>query len=83
MTAQNTYRGGTPPNGITDKKADRKGGGPDVFTVNDGIPFWGLGDHETLIVALAIPVVTLSGWKRPCTVRESDLESAMVRSLDR
>ena len=54
-----------------------------MFTVTDGIPFWGLVYHETLIVALAIPVVTLSGWKRPCTVRESDLESAMVRSLDR
>ena len=54
-----------------------------MFTITDGIPFWGLGDHETLIVALALPIVTRSGWKGPCTVRGSDLESAMVISLDR
>ena len=53
-----------------------------MFTVTDGIPFWGMGDHETMIVALVLPIATLSGWKGPCTIRGSDLESAMVRSLD-
>ena len=54
-----------------------------MFTITDGIPFWGLVDHETMIFALVLPIVTRSGWKGPCTVRGSDLESAMVRSLDR
>ena len=54
-----------------------------MFTVTDGIPFWGLVDHETLIVDLALPIATHSGWKGPCTVRGSDFESAMVISLDR
>ena len=54
-----------------------------MFTITDGIPFWGLVDHETLIVDLALPIATHSGWKGPCNVIGSDLEAAMVISLDR
>ena len=32
-----------------------------MFTVTDGIPFWGVVDHETLIVALDLPIVTYNG----------------------
>ena len=54
-----------------------------MFTVTDGIPFWGLVYHETMIVALALPIATHSGWKGPCNFIGSDLEAAMVISLDR
>ena len=28
-----------------------------LFTVTDGMKFWGLGDHEPLIIALFLPVI--------------------------
>ena len=54
-----------------------------MFTVPVGMPFWGVGDNETLIVALFLPIVKLGYWVLPCTGKCIELEYEMVRSLDR
>ena len=36
-----------------------------LFTVIVGMPFWGFGEHEPLIIALFIPVVYCSNWSIP------------------
>ena len=36
-----------------------------LFTVTVGMPFWGLVEHEPLIIALFLPVVSCSNWRIP------------------
>ena len=36
-----------------------------LFTVTIGMSFWGLGEHETLVIALFLPVFSCSNWRGP------------------
>ena len=36
-----------------------------MFNITVGMPFWGLGEHETLIIALFVTVVSCRNWRGP------------------
>ena len=40
-----------------------------LFSVPVGIPCWGLGEHEPLIIALFLPIVSRRKWKGQWTIR--------------
>ena len=54
-----------------------------LFTVTVGMPFWVLGEHEHMIVALFLPIKKLMYWREPWTVRVSELKEVKVISLER
>ena len=54
-----------------------------LFTVLVGMPFWGMGNHEPLIVALLLPIITCRYGKGPWTIIGSDLVVVTVRDLER
>ena len=43
-----------------------------LFNNTVGIPLWGLGEHEYLIIDLFLPVVYLSNWRGPWTIKHID-----------
>ena len=45
-----------------------------LFTVTVGIPFWGLVEHESLIISLFLPVVSFSNWRGPWKINEIGLK---------
>ena len=52
---------------------NKMGEGADLLlTVPVGVPCWGLGEHEPLILYLFHPIVSRRKWKGPCTIREID-----------
>ena len=53
-----------------------------LFTVIVGIPFWGLGEHEPLIIALFLPVVSFSNWRGAWTIKEIDWTYGTTRVVD-
>ena len=53
-----------------------------LFTVTVGIPFWVLGEHKPLIIALFIPVVSFSNWRGPWTINEIDWKYGIARAVD-
>ena len=53
-----------------------------LFTVTVGIIFWGLGEHEALIIPFFIPVVYYSNWRIPWTIKGSDWTSGTDRYVD-
>ena len=53
-----------------------------LFTVTVGIPFWGLGEHEPLIIALFLPVVSFSNWRGAWTIKEIDWTYGTTRVVD-
>ena len=46
-----------------------------LFTVPVGIPFWRLGEHEPLIIALFIPVFYRRNWRGNWTIKGSSCQS--------
>ena len=50
-----------------------------MFTVTVGMPFWGLVEHEPLIIALFLPVVSCSNWMIPYTIKGNDWTSETSR----
>ena len=53
-----------------------------LFTVTVGIPFWGLGEHEPLIIALFLPVVSCSNWRGTWTIKWIDCTYGVARAVD-
>ena len=53
-----------------------------LFNVPIGKKFWGMGEHEILIVDLFTLIVTHRDWKEPQTARVSELESRTLRYLE-
>ena len=53
-----------------------------LFTVIVGMPFWGFGEHEPLIIALFIPVVYCSNWSIPWTIKGSGCTYVTFRAID-
>ena len=43
-----------------------------MSTVPVGIPFWGLGEHEPLIIALFLPIVSIRNLRGPWKIKGSD-----------
>ena len=58
------------------KKADL------LFTVPVGMPCWGLREHEPLIIALFLPIVSRRNWKCPWTIHVSDWVRGAVRYFE-
>ena len=52
-----------------------------LFTVIVGIPFWDLGVHEPLIIALFFPIISLRNWRRPRKIKVSEWASRIARAL--
>ena len=51
-----------------------------LFTVTVGMPCWGIGEHEPLILAPPPPqIVSHSNWKGPWTIQGSDWGRGTVR----
>ena len=50
-----------------------------LFTVTVGMTCWGLREHETLIIALFIPIVSHRNWKGTRTIHGSDSGRGAVR----
>ena len=46
-----------------------------IFTIPIGMTFWGLGEHEPVIIALFFPIVTRKGWRGPWNIIGSELEA--------
>ena len=40
-----------------------------IFTVPVGMTFWEWGEHEPIIIALFIPVVSHINWRGPWTIK--------------
>ena len=53
-----------------------------MFTVNFVMPFWGLGEHEPLIIDLFLPVFSCRNWRRPCKIKGSDWTYGTFRPSD-
>ena len=53
-----------------------------LFTVSVEMPFWGLGDHEPLIRAFFLSMVSRRNWKGPWTIRGSDWGRVTVRYFE-
>ena len=53
-----------------------------LFTVTVGIPFWGLGEHESLIISLVLPVLYCSNWRGPWTINDIDWTYVIARAVD-
>ena len=53
-----------------------------LFTGTFGMSFWGLLEHEPLIIALFIPVVSYKNWRGSWTINGSDWVSGMFRDFD-
>ena len=53
-----------------------------MFKITVGMPFWGLGEHEPLIIALFVTVVSCRNWRGPWKIKGSDLTYGTSRSVD-
>ena len=53
-----------------------------MFTVPVGIPCWGLGEHEPLIISLILIFVYRSNWRRPWTIIAIDSKSVTDRAVE-
>ena len=53
-----------------------------IFTVPVGIPFGGLGEHETLMIALFLPFVFCRNQRVPWTIKVSDWVSGTYICFD-
>ena len=53
-----------------------------MFTVTVGIPFWGFGEHEPLIITLFLPVVSWRNWRGPWKIKGSDWTYGTAISVD-
>ena len=53
-----------------------------LFTVTDGMIFWGLGEHEPLIIALFLPVISCSIWRVTYTIKGSYWTSGTSIAVD-
>ena len=53
-----------------------------LFTVTVGIPFWGLGEHEPIIISLFLPVFFHRNWRGTWTVKNSYWEYLTTRAAD-
>ena len=53
-----------------------------LFTIPVGIPFWGLEEHETLIIYLFLPIISHREWRGTCNVRGSKLATGTARELN-
>ena len=40
-----------------------------MITVTVGMSIWGQGEHEPLMIALFIPVVSNTNWRGPCKIK--------------
>ena len=49
-----------------------------LFTVTVGMPCWGLGEHEHLIIVLFLPIFSRSNCKGTWTIRGSDWGRGVV-----
>ena len=52
------------------------------FTILFGIPFWVLDDHEPIIVALFLPIVSRRERRGQWNIRGRKLDTGTVRELD-
>ena len=53
-----------------------------LFTVTVGMPCWGLGEHEYLIIALFLPIVSQRNWKGTWNIYGSDWGRGSVRDFE-
>ena len=53
-----------------------------LFTITVGMPFWGSREHEPLIIALFIIVVSCRNWRGTWTIIGSDWISGTSRYVD-
>ena len=53
-----------------------------LFTVTVVIPFWGFGEHEPLIIALFLPVLSCSNWRGPWTIKGIYWTYGTTRAVD-
>ena len=53
-----------------------------LFTVTVGIPFWGLGEHEPLIIYLFLSFVSRRKWKGLWTIQGSDWVRGTVGNFE-
>ena len=53
-----------------------------LFTVTVGIPFWGLGEHESLIIALFLPVVHCINLRGYWKIKGIDWKYGTSRAVD-
>ena len=47
-----------------------------------GCPFWGMGVHEPLIIALFLPIISCRNWKVPWTIRGINWAYEIVRAFE-
>ena len=52
-----------------------------MFTVPVGMPYWGLGEHEPLIVDLFVPIVSCRNWKVTWTIRGIECGGGTVKAF--
>ena len=53
-----------------------------IFNVTVRMLFWELGDHETLIIALFLPIVLRRSWKGTWTIHGSDWLCGSFREIE-
>ena len=53
-----------------------------LFTNPVGMPFWGLGEHESLIIDLFVSVVSRRNWRGYWKIKGSDCSYGTARAFD-
>ena len=53
-----------------------------LFTVTVWVSFWVLGEHEPLIIAFFLPVISCRNWRRPWKIKGSDWKYGTARDVD-
>ena len=53
-----------------------------LFTVTDEMPIWGLGEHEPLIIAFFLPVISCSIWRVTYKIKGSYWTSGTSIAVD-
>ena len=53
-----------------------------ILTVPVRMPCWGLGEHEPLMIALFMLIVSRKNWKGPWIIRGSDWGRRVVRDFE-
>ena len=53
-----------------------------LFTVPVGIPYWDLGEHESMIIALFLPIIYCRKWRGTSKIKRGEMSSGTARALN-